>query len=121
MASQNDSLCIARPTDTNGTWISVPSTAMLVWLGFTGVLCFVGSTANLLVLIVLLKYRVLRQGAGLLICHLLVCGFALSSCYFPIYMSRVNAVMTGIVPCGICRRQHSAFNALRYRSLTNRE
>ena len=45
----------------------------------TGSLCGLGSAFNMLLLVVIAKYRVLRQGAGLLVAHFLVCDFLMPS------------------------------------------
>ena len=108
----NETYCIGSSSATTTLTASPRDLAALIWLFLTGLCCGLGCLANSLVLVVILKYQILRQGVGLVIAHLLVCHFIMASVNYPLIMSRVLATMSNVeLSCELCHQQHPLFVA----------
>ena len=97
----------------NMTIASTPNPTTVLWQYLTGSLCFFGSLANIIVLIVVVNSRQLRKGAGIFIVHLLLCHVILCVSVYPwiVYriantQSRLNDADYYGENCSTCRYQH---------------
>ncbi|OWA50464.1 hypothetical protein BV898_14978 [Hypsibius exemplaris] len=78
------------------------------WIYSTSVVCILGASLNHFVLIVLLRFPVLRKGVGHLIAHLLLCQFLMCAAPVPVFVARVASLHEdpGSMDCWQCKAQH---------------
>ena len=111
-SAANESFCISTSTNIS-SYISKPGTgespAVLAFLYLAGSLCVLGTIFNVLLSVVVMKFPVLRQGAGLLIAHLLLCDFFVVSVNFPLLLHRITTIMlsSGEIACDVCHYQQA--------------
>ncbi|OWA54931.1 hypothetical protein BV898_19318 [Hypsibius exemplaris] len=91
-----------------GTNVSVNQLGVTAWIYCTSVLCVVGATLNLFVLILITKYSVLRTGVGHLIAHLLLCQMIMCAAIIPVSVHRITTVPKdlNLIYCRECKEKH---------------
>ncbi|OQV25536.1 hypothetical protein BV898_00475 [Hypsibius exemplaris] len=91
---------------------------VIAWEYLTSLVCAVGALTNITILLIILRYPLLRKGAGLFIAHLLVCHLAICAVCLPLAILRIAKVTTpsiGLQDPLVCRHQHvfhATFNTL---------
>lgn len=80
--------------------------SLIAWPVIAGIKTVIGALCNLFVLIILLKFKTLRKGAGLLIIYLLTTNLLLSILAFLLYIHRIAKASYTQLDCNICRYEH---------------